>query len=181
MSYLPAARTAFWVNAYLACLIEVLHLRAGYRSTAWDSLWLRRDTFNVAGRRLTLDEMRHEAVRAAGTVAVMGCLPSGSTRGAPFPPAAATASTMRRLMRDQMRRVCRSERYVLYDPAGNVLQLSGFFSELLPAMSTEARSAAEWLLRYVAEDTAAQVALHAGTLRVQVHDVLETWRKARPP
>jgi hypothetical protein len=181
MSYLPKARSAFWVNAYLACLIEILHLRSGHRSTAWDSLWLRRDTFLVAGQRHTLESMRAEAIRAAGTVAVMGCLPSGSSRGAPFPPAAATAATIRRLIRDQMRRICRSERYLLYDPAGNVLQLSNFFGPILKDMAAEARSVADWLLRYVAEATAAQIALHASTLRVQVHDVLETWRKARPP
>ena len=80
-----------------------------------------------------------------------------------------------------MRRICRSERYVLYDPGGNVLQLSGFFAPLLVRMATEARSVADWVLPYVTEAMAAQIAVHAAGLRIQVHDVLETWRKARPP
>ncbi|MBK6290450.1 MAG: DUF547 domain-containing protein [Ignavibacteria bacterium] len=180
-AFLPRARTAFWVNAYLACLLETMHLRRGYRSTVWDSLWHRRDTFDVAGRRMTLDDIMQEAIRISGTVGIVACLPSGSSRGAPLPSHAATARTMHRLLRDQLRRICRSEKYLLYDPAGNILQLSTFFHPLLDGMSTEARSVPEWLLPYVTEGVAAQMALHARTMSVVVQDVIETWRKARPP
>lgn len=180
-AFLPRARTAFWVNAYLACLLETMHLRRGYRSTVWDSLWDQRDTFDVAGQRLALGDIMKEAIRISGTVGIVGCLPSGSSRGAPLPSHAASARTIHRLLRDQLRRICRSERYLLYDPAGNVLQLSTFFHPLLDGMSKEARSVPEWLLPYVTEGVAAQMALHARTMSVVVQDVIETWRKARPP
>lgn len=180
-AFLPKAGTAFWVNAYLACLIEVLHIRTGYRSTVWDSLWLTRDTFTVAGRHVTLNDMAMEAVKTAGTVGVHSCLPSGSSIGAPFPSAAATAKTVRRQIRDQLRRICRSERYVLYDPAGNVLQLSSFFEPIAEGMKDEAKSIQVWVLAFVTESVAAQMAIHASTLKVQVQDRIESWRKARPP
>ncbi len=181
MAFLPKARTAFWVNAYLACLMEVMHLRVGYRSTVWDTLWLRRDTFYVAGQPSTLDDLRIEAVRAAGTVAVWGCLPTGSQQGAPFPSRAATARNIRVMIRDQMRRICRSERYLMFDPAGNVLQISRFFSPIVENMVLEAKSVAQWVLPYVSYGVAAQLALHAPYVQTVVSDVIETWRKSRPP
>lgn len=180
-AYLPRARTAFWMNAYLACMYETMHLRRGYRSTAWDSMWHRRDTFVVASQKMTLEGIMKKAVEISGTVGIIACLPTGSSRGAPLPSHVATAKTILRLMRDQLRRVCRSEKFLLYDPAGNVLQLSTFFSPILSAMSREARSVPEWLLPYVTEGVAAQMALNANTMSVVVQDVIETWRKARPP
>ncbi len=180
-AYLPRARSAFWVNAYLACMYETMHLRRGYRSTVWDSIWHKRDTFVVASQRMTLEEIMSKAIEISGTVGIMACLPTGSSRGAPLPSHAASAKTIHRLMRDQLRRICRSEKYLLYDPAGNILQLSTFFSPLLTAMSKEARSVPEWLLPYVTDGVAAQMALYATTMSVVVQDVIETWRKARPP
>lgn len=180
-AYFPRARTALWVNAYLACLIEVMHLRTGYRSTSWDSLWLRRDTFMIAGRRVTLEDMTAEACFVAHTVGVVACMPTGSTRGAPLPPRAATARTMRILMRDQLRRICRSERYLLFDLSGNVLQLSTFFRSMQDSMKAEAKSIPNWVLPYVTDAVAAQLALGASTVTVIINDGIETWRKARPP
>lgn len=180
-AFLPRAVTAFWVNAYLACLMEVMHIRAGYRSTVWDSLWLSRDTFMIAGHLLTLNDMVNEARRGSGTPGVFSCLPNGSSKGAPFPSSVATAKTVKRLIRDQMRRICRSERYLLYDPAGNVLQLTSIFTPMLTEMSSEAESIQSWVLPYVTEAVAAQMALRASTLKVTIQDGIESWRKARPP
>lgn len=177
---LPPARTAFWINAYLACLMEQMHRRTGYRSTVWDSTWLSRDSFLIAGRPLTLESMINEAIISAGSVRVVGCLPSGSSLGAPFPSHVAFTKTVRRIMRDQMRRICRSERYVLYDPFGNVLQLSRFFEPIRDRMVAEAGSEAQWVLPFVSDAVAAQIALGAAGIRVVVLDRIETWRKARP-
>jgi len=180
-AFLPNSRAAFWVNAYLACLLEIMHLRTGYRSTMWDSLWLMRDTFEVAGRGLTLRDMVAEATIAAGTAGIVSCLPTGSSSGAPLPPRAAYAKNVRILMRDQLRRICRSERYLLYDPAGKVLQCSAFFIPLQEAMKNEAGSLPRWVLPFVTDGVAAQMALGANSITTFVHDRIETWRKARPP
>ncbi len=142
---------------------------------------MRRDTFLIAMQFLTLADVVREAQLVSGTVGIASCLPTGSSKGAPLPSFAATAKSVRRMMRDQLRRICRSEKYLLFDPAGNVLQLSTFFAPLLPSMQKEARSVPDWVLPYLTDQVAAQMALRAKTIEVVVSDGIETWRKARPP
>lgn len=177
--YHPQAQLAFWANAYLACLWEVMHLRVGYRSTVWDSAFFDRDTFVVAEGLHTLRSLRDTIVGCARDARAHVFLATGSTHDPPFSSHAYFAKTVRQAMRDLLRRICRSERFVLYDPAGNVLQLSSFFKPLTEKMRAEAGSEVQWVLPYVSEQTAAQLALHHDLVRVVVGDRIEKWKRAR--
>jgi len=177
--YHPNAQLAFWVNAYLSCLWEVMHLRVGYRSTVWDSAFFRRDTFRVAERTHTLQTLRDTIVGCVRDVRASIFLATGSTHDPPFPSHVCFAKTVRQNMRDLLRRVCRSERFVFYDPAGNVLQLSSFFKPLAERMRAEAGSEVQWVLPYVTEQTAALLALHRSSVRVIVGDRIEKWKRVR--
>lgn len=178
-SYLPESRVAFWVNAYLALLMEAMSMRVGYRSTVWDSLYLKRDTATIAGRRYTLQQLADTIVGTARTVAVRSFLCTGSSTGPPFPAHALYARTVMAEMRAQLRKLVRSERNVLYDPAGNVLQLSHLFDQWIDGMEAEKGSIVDFLLPWVSETVAAQIALAKSTLVVQVADRIETWKRAR--
>jgi len=178
-AYGPVARSAFWINAYLLCLWRVMDRSAGYRSTIWDSTLLRRDTFVVAGGPVVLHEMRERAQRYGATVLVVMTFATGSTHAPPFPARAVRARTWYRQVRDQARRVVRSERFVLYDPAGHVLQLAGFFRPYLDAMISERGSVVQFLLPYVSEAMAAALGLRPHDLRIVVSDRIERWVRRR--
>ena len=177
--FLPESQLAFWVNAYLACLMETMHWRTGYRSTMWDSLYLERDTFHVAGVHHTLASLGERAVEVAGTVRARAFLATGSTNEPPFPTHACYAKTVRREMRAQLRKVVRSERYVLFDPAGRVLQLARLFGPWVEGMIDEGGSIVSFLLPWVSESQAAQLALAGQEVRVVLSDRIERWRHRR--
>lgn len=178
-AYGPVARSAFWINAYLLCLWQVMERSAGYRSTIWDSTLLRRDTFVVAGEPVVLHDMRELARSHEMTVLVTMMFATGSTHAPPFPPRAVRARTWYRQLRDQARRVIRSERFVLYDPAGHVLQLAGFFRPYLDGMISERGSVVQFLLPYVSESMAASLGLRPRDLRIVVSDRIERWVRRR--
>ncbi|MDZ4746266.1 MAG: hypothetical protein SGJ05_09730 [bacterium] len=178
-AYHPNAQLAFWVNAYYACLWEVMHLRVGYRSTVWDSSFFKRDTFNVAEGVHTLQSLRDTIVGCIRDVRASVFLATGSTHDPPFRANACFAKTVRVAMRDLLRRVCRSEKFVFYDPAGNVLQLSSFFKPLTERMRAEAGSEVQWVLPYVSDQTAALLALHRASVRVVLGDRIEKWKRGR--
>lgn len=175
----PVARSAFWINAYLFCLWQVMERSAGYRSTIWDSTLLRRDTFIVAGESVVLHGMRERARDHGATVLVAMTFATGSTHAPPFPPRAVRARTWYRQLRDQARRVIRSERFVLYDPAGHVLQLAGFFRPYLDGMISERGSVVQFLLPYVSESMAASLGLRPHDLRIVISDRIERWVRRR--
>ncbi len=177
--YLPESQTAFWVNAYLACLMEVMDRRVGYRSTRWDSLFRYRDTFQIAGEAWTLASMGERIVQIAGTVRARAFLATGSSAEAPFPAHACYAATVRRELREQVRKLCRSEQYVLFDPAGKTLQLARMFESWAEGMKHEGGSVVDFLLPWVSEATAAQLALAEPGIHVEYSDRIERWRRRR--
>lgn len=178
-AFLPDARFAFWVNAYLAGLYQLIHEAVGYRSTVWDSAFLARDTFDVARGRHTLRDMQDSILRVSRTVRAIAFFCTGSSTSPPFPNHVAFAKTVRRLMRDMMRRLCRSEKFLLYDPAGAVLQLSRFFQPYHAKMAFEATSVGQFVMPFLTEAVAAQLALRRENVNVVFSDRIETWRKAR--
>lgn len=180
MAFLPNARLAFWTNVYLMCMMEAMHMRIGYRSTVTDSLWLERDTFVVAKQRLTLNDIRERVQESSLIRHALECLPTGSSNGAPFPSSLARARRVRPWYRDLFRRVVRSERHVLYDPWSSTLQASSWLRPLWGRLGERDATFVDYLLAYMTEATAAQVALGAPRLRVVFSDRIETWRKARP-
>lgn len=180
MSYLPNARLAFWTNVYLVCLMEAMHLRIGYRATATDSLWLRRDTFVIANERLTLENLRSKVQTTQVLVHAPECLPTGSSQGAPFPTTLATGRRIRVWYRDLFRRIIRSERHIMFDPWSSTLQVSMWMRPLWLRLGERDASFVDYIMTYMTEAMAAQVALGAPRLRVQFTDRIETWRKARP-
>lgn len=179
-AFLPKARVAFWVNAYLACLMDVMHHRVGYRTTIWDSLYLHRDTFLVAGGRRTLDDIQQEILNVGKTVQLRSVFATGSSGDPPFPAHAWFARTAHTELRSQMRSVFRSERFVLYDPAGNVLQLARMFEPWLEGMKSEAGGVAEFAISWVSESVAAQMALGRASMRILLSDRMITWKRRRP-
>lgn len=178
-AYHPNAQLAFWVNAYLASLWEVMHRRVGYRSTVWDSSFFTRDTFRVAEAPHTLRSLRDTIVGCIDDARASVFLATGSTHDPPFASHVCFAKTVRVAMRDLLRRICRSEAFVFFDPAGNVLQLSSFFKPLTKRMLAEAGSEVQWVLPYVADQTAALLALHRGSVRVVYSDRIEKWKRGR--
>lgn len=178
-AYHPNAQLAFWVNAYWASLWEVMHMRVGYRSTVWDSLFFVRDTFHVAESIHTLQSLRDTILGCIGDLRASVFFATGSTHDPPFPSHVCFAKTVRQTMREQLRKVCRSERFVFFDPAGEVLQLSSFFKPLASLMRNESGSEVQWVLPYVNEQTAALLALHKDSVRVVFSDRIEKWKRGR--
>jgi hypothetical protein len=178
-SFYVDSRLAFWINAYLAVLMKVMQLRVGYRSTVWDSLLLVRDTFTIAHARHTLKSLSDTIIATAQTVRVRAFFCTGSSNAPPFPTGACFAKTMKALLREQLRRVCRSERYVLYDPAVNVLQLSAMFKDWFYEMSAEAGTVVDFLLPWMTEASAAQLALRKDGMQIVISDRIEKWNRAR--
>ena len=178
-AYFVNSRLAFWVNAYLASLMWVMHYRVGYRSTLWDSLYLQRDTFLIAGSKHTLLSLSDSIVSTAKTVRARSFLCTGSSNDPPFPSGACFAKTVIAQMREQLRRVVRSEKFVFYDPAGITLQLSGPIGEWTDGMINESGSIVDFLIPWVSEPIAAQLALHKDELNIVVGDRIERWRRSR--
>lgn len=179
-AFFPMARVAFWVNAYLACLMEVMHRRVGYRTTVWDSLYIRRDTFYVADGRRTLADIQEKILEVGKTVQLRSVFATGGSDGPPFPAHAWTAKTARAELRAQMRALFRSERYVLYDPAGAVLQLASMFIPWQEGMAQEAGSVVAFVTQWVSEAVAAQMALQRAQLTVIYSDRMVSWKRRRP-
>lgn len=173
------SRLAFWINAYLAVLIKVMQSRAGYRSSVWDSLLMVRDTFIVARARHTLKSLSDTILGTAKTVRVRAFLCTGSSNAPPFPTGVCFAKTMKASLRAQLRKICRSERYVLYDPAANVLQLSVMFKDWLTGMNSESGTVVDFLLPWVSEAAAAQLALRKAGMQIVISDRIEKWNRAR--
>lgn len=180
MAFLPSARLAFWTNAYLVCLMESMYLRVGYRSTTSDSLWLRRDTFTVASRRVTLEDMLREVAACSELRHARDCLATGSSHGAPFPTVLAEARRVRLWYRDIFRRIVRSERNVLFDPWSSTLQVAAWLKPLWVRLGERDATFVDYIIPSMTEAMAAQVALSAPRLTVVFSDRIETWRKARP-
>jgi hypothetical protein len=53
------------------------------------------------------------------------------------------------------------------------------FEPWLPGMEAEKGGVVEFLLPWMTEAMAAQVALGRGSIRIQLSDRIETWRRAR--
>jgi hypothetical protein len=178
-AFSSAARTAFWCNAWLASVLSVMSQHAGYRSTIWRDELYDADTFEIAQEHFTLRTLRERVVREAGSPLALFALATGSTRAPPFPSHLYTARRIGSMLRDMARRVCRSERFVFYDPGSNVLQISSLFAEFEPAIVTAYGSMVQFLLPYVTEAVAAELALRRSTLKVIYGDAVERWVRRR--
>lgn len=178
-SFMLDSQIAFWVNAYLACLMETIHVRAGYRSTIWDSLYLERDTFHIAGEAMTLKAVQDQLLAISGSVLIRAVMSTGSTLQAPYPSHALYAKTVRKELRAQVRKIMRSERFVMFDPAGNTLQLGTVFEPWMDSMVLEAGSVLHFILPWVSESLAAQLALAGDSVRIIVSDRMEKVRRRR--
>lgn len=178
-AYLPASRAAFWTNAYMAAIMTVMHRHPAMRSSIVDSTLFDRDTFVVADVRHTVRSLATAVIAVYGSATACVLLGNGSTHAPPLLRGATFATTFERTLREQARRVFRSERYVLFDPGADALQLSSFFAPYLTMMERERGSVVQFLLPWLDEQTAAECALRRGALRVVVHDRIERWRRRR--
>lgn len=178
-AYYPAARRAFWTNAYMAGVLLVMDRHAGVRSTIVDTALMLRDTVTVAGERHTLQSLAAMVVAAHGTVLSAVLLGNGSSHAPPLLRTATTARTIDKVLREQSKRVFRSERFVLFDPGSDALQIAGFFEPYLEGMTQQAGSVVAFLLPWLDEVVAAECALRKTTLRVVVSDRIEQWRRRR--
>lgn len=177
--YSKAARTAFWCNAWLASVLSIMSTHAGYRSTIWHDALFEADTFTIAGENMTLRLLRQRIIQEAGTPLALFALSTGSTKAPPFPSHVYRARTVARALRDQAKRVCRSERFVFYDPGQNVLQVSSMFAEFEPSIQSAYGTLPQFLLPYMSEATAAEVALRRKTLTVIYGDAVDRWIRRR--
>jgi len=177
--YFVNSRLAFWINAYLASLMHVMHFRIGYRSSIWDSTLLTRDTFIIAKASFTLRSLADTIVATARTVRARAFLCTGSSYAPPYPTGASFGKSVIVQMRDQLRRVLRNDKFIFYDPAGNTLQISVALESWLDGMTREAGGVVEFIIPWVAESTAAQLALNREGMKVIVADRVERWMRAR--
>ena len=178
-AFLPAARQAFWTNAHMAAIMVVMHRRAGLRSTVADTQLFARDTFMIAGARHTIESIASMVVDIHGTALACVLLGTGSTHAPPLLRTAATSRTMDRILREQARRVLRSERFVFFDPGADAIQLSSFFAPFLTMMEQERGSVVQFLLPWLDDVIAAECALRRASMRVLVADRIEKWRRRR--
>ncbi|MBU3741302.1 MAG: hypothetical protein FGM24_03340 [Candidatus Kapabacteria bacterium] len=178
-AFLPAARAAFWTNAHMAAVMTVMHRRPAMRSTIVDSSLFDRDTFVVAEARHTVRSLAAAVIASHGSVTACVLLGNGSSHAPPLLRGATFATTFERTLREQARRVFRSERFVLFDPGADALQVSSFFAPYLTLMEWERGSVVQFLLPWLDELTAAECALRRATLRVVVSDRIERWRRRR--
>jgi len=178
-AFLPAARQAFWTNAHMATVMVVMHRRAAMRSTVADTQLFTRDTFTVAGSRHTVQSIAAMVIDIHGTALACVLLGTGSTHAPPLLRTTASARTMDRILREQARRVFRSERFVFFDPGADVIQLSSFFAPYLTLMEQERKSVVQFLLPWLDDVVAAECALRRASLRVLIADRIEKWRRRR--
>jgi len=177
--FAKASRMAFWCNAWLASVLSVMASHAGYRSTIWQDALFEADTFEIAGERMTLRSLRHRIVQEAGSPVALFALATGGSKAPPFPSHAYRARTVERSIRDLAKRVCRSERFVFYDPGQNVLQVSSMFAEYEPAIIAAYGSLPQFLLPWVSEAVAAELALRRQSLTVIYGDAVDRWTRRR--
>jgi hypothetical protein len=178
-AYLPWARRAFWTNAHMACVMAVMDRRSGLRSTIVEPDIFDVDTFVIAGDRHTVRSLADMVISVHGSALACVLLGTGSSHAPPFTSHAMFARTADRMLREQARRVMRSERFVLFDPGNDALQLASFFAPYLDRMEAEGGSVVQFLLPWLDELTAAECALRRATLRVVVSDRIERWRRRR--
>ncbi len=178
-SAVPWARRAFWVQAWMSCMLVVAHRRMGYRTTRYDTTIVEQDTFVIAGETYCLRDVSLRVVQEFGTASSIALFGMGSTYGPPLAPYAPVAWTVERLMREQMRKVVRSERHVLWDPAADVLQVATWMEPWTEAMRLEAGDVVAFLMPYMDDAMAAGVALRRRYVRVVFSDRLERWKRRR--
>lgn len=178
-AFLPWARRAFWTNAHMACVLVVMDRHTGMRSTVVDSMLFDLDTFLIAGDRHTVRSLAQMVISVHGSALACVLLGTGSTHAPPFLSHAMFARTADRMLREQARRVLRSERFVLFDPGNDALQLASFFAPYMTQMEMEGGSVVQFLLPWLDELTAAECALRRATLRVVISDRIERWRRRR--
>jgi hypothetical protein len=106
---------------------------------------------------------------------------SGSSLWPPIPNRAARADTVLSLLRSQARKVCRSKKFVQYDPGDNVLQLPEFLGVYDSTITARHGGLVQFVLPWVEPLVAAELALHREGLRVVVTDRIETKRKRQAP
>lgn len=175
----PWPRRAFWVQAWMTCMVQVAHKRTGYRTVVFDSVMFRSDTFVIASERYTLEQVGKRVVAEFGTAAAMFLLGVGSTSGPPLVTVAPTAWTVERILREQARKVVRNERWVFWDPARDVLQLARFMECWSGVMRQEAGDELAFLLPYMDDATAASVALRRKHVQIHYSDRLDRWMRRR--
>jgi hypothetical protein len=173
------ARRAFWVQSWMSCMLVVAHKRMGYRTIRYDTTILVKDTFLIAGGQMCLRDLSARVVQEFGTCASIALFGMGSTYGPPLAPYAPVAWTVEKLMREQMRKIVRSERHVLWDPATDVLQVATWMEPWAAAMQEEAGDVVAFLMPYMDDPMAAAVALRRKTVVVVYSDRLERWKRRR--
>lgn len=175
----PWARRAFWVQAWMSCMLVVAHRRMAYRTTRYDPRLTDRDTFVIAGTTMCLKDLGLRVVREFGTCSSISLFGMGSTHGPPLAPYAPVAWTVERLMREQMRKIARSERHVLWDPASDVLQIASWMEPWSDMMREEAGDEVAFLIPYMDDATAAAVAFRRQHVTIVYSDRLERWKRRR--
>lgn len=170
---------AFWANVQILVAMDIAARKTGYRSTTSDSSLFRGDTFIVAGEAFTYDSLRRYCVYQASSVLSVLSAPVGSNHGVPWPSTAARADRVINWWRDNAKRVLRSPRFVLYDPASDVIQIAGVLTGFEDQIERYHGTIINFILPYLDDATAASVALQRSRVRVELVPVIERWNRQR--
>ncbi len=160
------AQMSFWLNAYNACGVALVARRPGLRYIGQLDSLLQVDTFCIAGRPLTLAQIREQLRQFREPLLHFAA--GGIAEGFPvLQRRAFTAGTLRRQLRECARRFLRSPRGCVLDLHTNTLWLSPLLQWFAEDFRAGGRQLLDWVAEYAEPTIAAYVAVHRQQLRVE--------------
>lgn len=174
---------AFWLNAYNASVIANVLAYPGVRMVQNIEGFFDRDTFRIAGKSLTLNQVLNEVLRPTFREPLL-CfgVVQASLGSPPLPNRAFRAATVRKVLRQNARKFLRTERGVVLDIGANVLLLSRVFEWYREDFGEGDKELLALVVQHVRETDAAYIAVHRSDIMIKFlpHDWTLNGRSANP-
>jgi len=155
----PAARMAFWINAYNALTLDLIadnYPLSSIRELDGGDPWSAR-MFTVAGQPVTLNHIEHQILRPLGDARVHAALNCASRGCPPLPPAPFASDQLDAQLNDAAQRWVRTNG-VNVDVSANTLQISKIFDwygeDFVRDGEPKERAAASFAATYLPEHAA---------------------------
>lgn len=159
---------AFWLNAYNASVLANVLAHPGVRMVQNIEGFFDSDTFRIAGKNLTLDQVLNEVLRPVFREPLLHFgIVRASLGSPPLPNRAFRAATVRKALRQNARRFLRTERGVVLDVGANVLLLSPLFEWYREDFGKEDKELLALVVQHVRETEAAYIAVHRSDITIK--------------